>query len=215
MTMRAAVIVAHPDDETLWAGGTILMHPGWEWTVIALCRKNDPDRAPRFFRVIEHLHARGAMGDLDDGPEQHPLPGEDVEEAVLSLLPETGYDIIFTHSPFGEYTRHVRHEETGRAVANLWMRRTLDSPEIRLFAYEDGGKQYLPRPVERAHIKTSLHDAVCKEKARIIEHMYGFAPDTFEACALPRVEAFWRFDDGEAFETWLTTERSNESTRTV
>jgi len=24
---NASVIVAHPDDETLWAGGTIMMHP--------------------------------------------------------------------------------------------------------------------------------------------------------------------------------------------
>lgn len=23
------IIVAHPDDETLWAGGTILQHPEW------------------------------------------------------------------------------------------------------------------------------------------------------------------------------------------
>ena len=37
---KAAVIVAHPDDETLWAGGTILMHPETKWTIIALCRKN-------------------------------------------------------------------------------------------------------------------------------------------------------------------------------
>ena len=25
------MIVAHPDDETLWAGGTILKHPEWHW----------------------------------------------------------------------------------------------------------------------------------------------------------------------------------------
>ena len=30
------VIVAHPDDETLWAGGTLLMHPDCRWTVVTL-----------------------------------------------------------------------------------------------------------------------------------------------------------------------------------
>ena len=38
-----AVIVAHPDDETLWAGGTILNHPSWHWFVACLCRGNDQD----------------------------------------------------------------------------------------------------------------------------------------------------------------------------
>jgi LmbE family N-acetylglucosaminyl deacetylase len=28
-TKNVAIIVAHPDDETLWAGGTILNHPYW------------------------------------------------------------------------------------------------------------------------------------------------------------------------------------------
>jgi len=32
---RCAVIVAHPDDETLWMGRTVLMHPECEWTIIA------------------------------------------------------------------------------------------------------------------------------------------------------------------------------------
>jgi LmbE family N-acetylglucosaminyl deacetylase len=213
--MQAAVIVAHPDDETLWSGGTILMHPDWQWTVITLCRKSDSDRAPKFFRALERLHASGAMGDLDDGPEQHPIPPSEIENAVLSLLPETGHDIIFTHSPFGEYTRHRRHEETGRAVMRLWRRKAILSPEVRLFAYEDGGKQYLPRPVDHAHMKIRLSDSIWEEKVHIMRDLYGFAPDTFEVCALQRVEAFWRFDDGQAFETWLKTERGNESTRTV
>ena len=30
---KCAVIVAHPDDETLWAGGTMLMHPDCQSTV--------------------------------------------------------------------------------------------------------------------------------------------------------------------------------------
>ena len=35
---KAAVIVAHPDDETLWAGGTIMMGRDYNWQIISLCR---------------------------------------------------------------------------------------------------------------------------------------------------------------------------------
>ena len=114
--VTAEVIVAHPDDETLRAGGTILLHPDWQWTVIALCRASDPDRAPKFRRALQQLGARGNIGHLDDGPEQVPFPELDIRQAILSLLLETSFDLMLTHSPYGEYTRHLRHEETSRAV---------------------------------------------------------------------------------------------------
>ena len=107
----AAVIVAHPDDETLWAGGTILLNPQIGWTILSLCRKSDPDRSPKFFRVIDQFGAKGFMTDLDDGPDQKPLKQTDIEKTILSALPEKSFDIILTHNPKGEYTRHLRHED--------------------------------------------------------------------------------------------------------
>src|SRR5579862_5273832 len=73
-----AIIVAHPDDETLWAGGTILSHPSWKCFIVSLCRKNDPDRAPKYYKMLEFLRADGSMADLDDAPEQKPLENEEV-----------------------------------------------------------------------------------------------------------------------------------------
>ena len=81
----AAVIVAHPDDETLWTGGMIMMHPAWDWFIITLCRATDPDRSPRFHRVLEILHADGDMADLDDGPGQNPLD-ENLVKTVIQKL---------------------------------------------------------------------------------------------------------------------------------
>ena len=66
---KVALIVAHPDDETLWAGGTILSHPGWECYIVCLCRGNDADRAPKFKEALKELRSEGIMGDLDDGPD--------------------------------------------------------------------------------------------------------------------------------------------------
>ena len=59
---KCAVITAHPDDETLWAGGTILLHPDASWTIITICRKSDSDRAPKFFKALQKYDAQGAMG---------------------------------------------------------------------------------------------------------------------------------------------------------
>jgi len=200
---KAAVIVAHPDDETLWSGGTILHHPHWDWFVACMCRASDADRAPRFYRALGRLGAGGAMADLDDGPDQAPLPREAVAEAIRALVPATGFDVVITHGLDGEYTRHRRHEETGRAAAGLWQAGRLAARELWLFAYDDDGGRRLPRAVAAAHKFIPLPDAAWRGKYRIITEVYGFGPDSFEARAAPRTEAFWCFNSPGAFGTWV------------
>jgi len=56
--LRAAVVVAHPDDEILWCGGYILAHPEFHWRVVTLCRASDTDRAPKFRRVSNNWGQR-------------------------------------------------------------------------------------------------------------------------------------------------------------
>jgi LmbE family N-acetylglucosaminyl deacetylase len=191
---RCAVIVAHPDDETLWAGGTMLLHPEAKWTVITLCRKSDPDRAPMFFRAIENLGASGRMGDLDDGPDQLPLNERQVRETIMELLACDRFDLIISHGPRGEYTRHLRHEETGTAVVTLWKNDQLHARRIWRFAYSDDGGEHLPQFVRDADRITRLPDEIWQQKYEIVTDIYGFTSDSFEARTTPRTEAFWCFE---------------------
>lgn len=203
VSRRVAVIVAHPDDEILWAGGTILSQPAWRCFIATLCRASDPDRAPRFFRALNALGAEGTMSDLDDGPEQTPLAESEVRGAILRLLPQRDFDLILTHSPAGEYTRHRRHEEIGRAVIRLWHAGQLSAEEVWIFAYEDGGKQYLPRPIKTGTLYQPLPDEIWQRKYRLITQVYGFEENGFEAKTTPRAEAFWRFTNPADARHWL------------
>lgn len=200
---RAAVVVAHPDDETLWAGGFILEHPAWDWAIVALCRRSDPDRAPRFARVVARYGARGGMRDMDDGPDQTPLEPSEVEREVLDALPLARYDLVLTHGPRGEYTRHLRHEEVSGAVLRLWRDGRLSASQLWMFAYDDDGRRRLPRAIGDADITLELSPDVWKEKLRIVTEIYGFAPDSWEAQATPRVEAFWCFSSAIDIDRWL------------
>jgi LmbE family N-acetylglucosaminyl deacetylase len=187
-----AVIAAHPDDETLWAGGTILMHPEANWMIVTLCRRSDADRRAKFFRVLREYDAKGAMGDLDDGSEQNPLDKELVKNTVTNLLGKTDFDLVITHSTEGEYTRHLRHEETAKAVVDLYRAGLLAAGSLWSFAYEDGGKAYLPRAIDSADIYLQLTDDIRQRKYKIITELYGFPEDSFEARTSPKAEAFWR-----------------------
>jgi len=195
---RVAVVVAHPDDEILWCGGLLLAHPEWSTFVAVLCRGSDADRAPRLTRVLHRLGAKGAIGDLDDGPEQRSLATGKVAAAILDLLPATDFDLVLTHSPRGEYTRHRRHEEVARAVWSLWTQGLLSTRALWLFAYEDGGRAYLPRPEGDSDLRLALPDPVWAEKRRLITDVYNYGENTWEARTTPHEEAFHRFTTPEA-----------------
>lgn len=202
-TKTVALIVAHPDDETLWAGGTILRHPPWQWFIVCLCRGSDKERAPRFYKALQVLKSEGIMGDLDDGPEQKPLDEKEVERAILDLLPPKHFDLIISHNPSGEYTRHVRHEEASKAVIKLWHAFKISANELWTFAYEDGGRKYYPRPIETAPICRILTKRIWLRKYSIITETYGFEKSSFEAETTPRTESFWRFTNSCDANKWL------------
>ena len=200
----AAVIVAHPDDEVLWCGGFVLSHPTWHWHIVTLCRAGDPDRAPRFRRVLAHLNAVGTMADLDDGPEQAPVAPPIVQNTILGLLPAQRFDLVLTHGPQGEYTRHRRHEDCSRAVASLWSAGRLQTSALWLFAYNDAGGAGAPRARKDAHRRFVLAESIWLEKRRLITDFYGFAIGSWEGRIVPREEAFWCFHQPAAAAAWIT-----------
>ena len=202
-TKTVAVTVAHPDDETLWSGGTILSHPAWQWFIVCLSRKNDEDRAFRFYNALRILKSEGIMGSLDDGPEQKPILENEVEQAILNLLPAKHFDLIISHNPTGEYTRHLRHEETGKAVIKLWSAGKISTNELWTFAYTDDNKKHYPVAVENASIYRILTKRIWLRKYSIITETYGFEKSGFEAETTPRAESFWQFTDPRDAKKWF------------
>jgi hypothetical protein len=138
------------------------------------------------------------MADLDDEPDQAPLPIELVLETIVRLLSGNIYSLILTHGPRGEYTRHRRHEECCRSVVELWRSGSIATNRLWLFAYEDGGHAYLPRVRNDADRRDVLTENIWLEKRRLITDVYGYGPESWEARATPREEGFWCFDSADA-----------------
>lgn len=192
---KALIIVAHPDDETLWAGGMIIDHPSWNWSVICLTRKSDIKRSENFKKALKVFGATGKMGDMDDGPDQIPLNMDDIKNTIITLLNEKKFDVIITHHPAGEYTRHLRHEETSAAVIYLWHEKSIETKELWLFAYEDGGRSYLPRAIKESTEYVKLTENTWKQKYNLIRNIYGFKEDSWEVRTTPREESYIKIKD--------------------
>ena len=114
----------------------------------------------------------------------------------MQMLPPEKYDLIITHGQAGEYTRHLRHEETAKAVLSLCGSNRLRTDRLWTFAYEDGDREYLPRAIEKADLHITLNDEIWREKYNIITNIYGFDEYSFEARTTPGIEAFWRVKVG-------------------
>ncbi|MFW6158657.1 MAG: PIG-L deacetylase family protein [Planctomycetota bacterium] len=195
--MRAAVVVAHPDDEVIWAGGLILRHADWDWTVVALCRGDDADRRPKFDRVCRMLGVAGFISGLDDSDPLAPIDAErEIGGRTLEHLAADDWDLCLTHGRNGEYG-HERHRQAHAVVADLVGRGLVSCARLWTFAYEAESPSGACRPASWADRRLDLSHDELAEKKRIVRDEYGYPEDGFEVRACISPEAFAIIKRGE------------------
>lgn len=188
---RALVVVAHPDDETIWMGGAILANPQVKWTCLSLCRADDKDRAPKFRRVCEFLGAKSFISDLDDEERlslRESLP--EIHWRLSRFLTTTRFDFVFTHGYNGEYG-HPRHKGAHRVVKEMVRCREIKAKNFFTFSYEFDERRNVCRPRE-ADVFLKLSPSLLAKKRKIISEIYGFRKLTFEFKTLSNRECFRR-----------------------
>jgi LmbE family N-acetylglucosaminyl deacetylase len=194
--MKAVVIVAHPDDETIWSGGLILQHPDWDWTIMSLCRADDPDRAPKFKKVCHIYEAKTVITDLDDSSVLLPIdPKTDIGQRIVESIGGTPWDLCVTHGRNGEYG-HARHREIHAEVLRLVAEERLRCQRLWTFAYDCDSEASRCRAASWGEERVELTTEQLAQKKRIISEEYGYAKDSFEVKACISPESFHQMEGG-------------------
>jgi len=184
------VIVAHPDDETIWMGGTILSFPHVRWTIFSLCRGDDLDRAPRFKKACRLYGARAIISDLEDeGVMNIQESIAQIARRIAKLVPRRRFDYLVTHGYNGEYG-HPRHKGVYRAVYDLVRRKKLRAEKVFTFAYHLDERKGYARPDARSDFLLALSEKTFRAKQRIITDLYGFTENSFECRSASARETF-------------------------
>ena len=186
---RALVIVAHPDDETIWMGGTIRKQADVLWTIFSLCRESDKDREPKFRRVCAYYKAECLIADLDDEGKLDLNEAKEEAKKILTVtLKENNYDYIFTHGTNGEYG-HLLHVAVHKAVAELIKEEKLKPEAVFYFDYIKKGSKLISG---NKSLTVELTKDEILEKKQVVADMYGYVPDGIDVSYCTNPEAFTR-----------------------
>ena len=189
---RALAVVAHPDDETIWLGGTILLNPKVRWTIFCLSRKSDQDRRPKFERVCARYGAEAIISDLDDCGRLSLKRSIPVIKRLLTLkLKNRRFAYCFTHGENGEYG-HLRHIGIHQALKAWDPRRRLKCSRIFAFNYQKAPKGRRPSMVmaKDSDYFLKLSPKIFAEKKAIQSLMHGYPYNGIDNSLCTRTEGF-------------------------
>lgn len=112
---RPVVVIAHPDDESLWCAGLLIRYPK-DWEVICCTIPGrDPIRAELFLRACEKLGARGrVLNQVESNRHRMSFLELNLDE----------YDLIVTHNRDGEYG-HPHHKEVHEHITAKYPNKTI------------------------------------------------------------------------------------------
>lgn len=167
---NVCVLVAHPDDETIFCGGLMLSFPEINWTVATVTMQHPRLRRPEFDNSINKLKEFGVniinsttLGFLSKNKILNKRDIPKWEKAIPEFISKVQPDLIITHNRGGDYG-HRHHKIISRIINET-------SSNVLEFFYP--GDRIIPEMHKLTNIyELKLSAKVLKQKNYIMENCY-------------------------------------------
>lgn len=166
--INALLVVAHPDDETIFCGGTLLKNKHFQWTIITATYQSSDPRYKGFEKAMSRYSDYGVniksfrtLG-LKDGKQKKlsPIDWRLWRHAFTTI--KLSPDLVITHNTIGEYG-HPDHQAANRISHELF---------LRVWEIICPGAKNYPQPMRSEMKKTNLSRDVLKKKKKIFDSCY-------------------------------------------
>jgi len=114
MVTDKLMIVAHADDESIFAGNLLLRTEGWHLVVVT---KPDLERLQELLKVARKLELNLQVLYYKDGWNEK-LPEEKLRKDLSLIINRKDWNVIMTHNNEGEYG-HIQHRQIHDIVEDL------------------------------------------------------------------------------------------------
>ena len=116
---RKLMIVAHPDDETIWGGMHLLQD---DYFVVCITNGYNNERSEEFKKVLEATGSDGIIlnypDKVFDKRDDWELVMDNIIADIKTIIDRGDWELIVTHNPKGEYG-HAHHKMTSAIVTGI------------------------------------------------------------------------------------------------
>lgn len=175
--IKNVMIVAHPDDETLWGGKNLLDE---KYLVICLTNGDNEVRKKEFLNVMKETDDYGIILNYPDKVNnvKSDWKGdkEKIRKDISYILTYKKWDKIVTHNPEGEYG-HIHHKLTNNMVTEECIKKNLTNQLMYFSRY------YKKNVLSEKKLEYTLSDKESDIKNQIMQDIYksqNYAYESFK-----------------------------------
>lgn len=188
------MIVAHPDDETIWGANHL---QNGNYLVICITNGDNEIRSKEFYEVMEQTGSQGIMLKYPDKTEGKRDDWASSKNAITKdiqyIMNQNHWEKIVTHNPDGEYG-HQHHIMTNHIVTRLAKKEGY-ADELYYFGKYIKKKQ-IPNYIEKEELSNLLSEKDIKEKKQLTE-IYAS-----QKKVMGNLEHMFPYENWIAYHTW-------------